>query len=74
MKNLIEEEKIDARHLSQEVLEEKRKIIVKLRNSGMKNKEVAKIVDLSPQTTSICYTKHNKYGLIALKSKKRSWY
>lgn len=64
-------EKIDARHLSPEVLEERRKLAIRLRLKGIKNKEVAKMVGLSPQTVSTHYTRYKKEGIGALKSAKR---
>lgn len=67
----MKKEKIDARHLSPEVLEEKRKTAVKLRDRGMKNTEVAEIVGLSPQTVSTHYAKYKKEGAKVLKSVKR---
>ncbi len=53
-------EKIDARKLSPRELEEKRKIVVKLRQKGMTNIEVAEIVGMSKQTTSSYYARYKR--------------
>ena len=55
-------EKIDARKLTPRELAEKRKIVIKLREKGMTNREVAKIVGISEQTTSIYYSRYKKEG------------
>jgi len=55
-------EKIDARKLTPRELSEKRKIVVKLREKGMSNREVAKIVGISEQTTSTYYSRYKKEG------------
>jgi len=62
-------EKIDARKLTPRELTEKRKIVIKLREKGMSNKEVAKIVGISPQTTSTYYSRYKKEGKNSLKVK-----
>ncbi len=62
-------EKIDARKLSPRELMEKRKIVIRLREKGMSNKEVAKIVGISPQTTSTYYSRYKKEGKDSLKVK-----
>jgi len=41
-------EKIDARKLTPREISEKRKIVVKLREKGISNNEVAQIVGISP--------------------------
>ncbi len=55
-------EKIDARKLSPRELSEKRKIAIKLREKGIPNKEVAKIVGISAQTISTYYSVYKKEG------------
>jgi transposase len=55
-------EKIDARKLTPRELSEKRKIVIKLREKGMPNIEIAKIVGMSPQTTSEYYSRYKKEG------------
>ncbi len=62
-------EKIDARKLSPRELMEKRKIVIKLREKGISNKEVAQIVGISPQTTSGYYSRYKKEGKASLKVK-----
>lgn len=62
-------EKIDARKLTPRELMEKRKIVIKLREKGIQNKEVAQIVGISPQTTSQYYSRYKKEGKSALKVK-----
>ena len=60
-------EKIDARKLTPREITEKRKIVVKLREKGMSNNEVAQIVGISPQTTSLYYSNYKSMEKIALK-------
>ena len=67
----MKNEKTDARKLSPEVLEEKRIMAIKLREKGIKNSEVSKIVGLSQQTISTHYNKYKKEGIGILKSVKR---
>ena len=55
-------EKIDARKLTPRELSEKRKIVIKLREKGISNKEVADIVGISPQTTSSYYAQYKREG------------
>jgi len=55
-------EKIDARKLTPRELSEKRKIVIKLRKKGISNKEVAQIVGISEQTTSLYYSRYKKEG------------
>ncbi len=62
-------EKIDARKLTPREISEKRKIVVKLREKGISNNEVAKIVGISPQTTSLYYSNYKKYGKDSFKVK-----
>ena len=62
-------EKIDARKLTPREIIEKRKIVVKLREKGMSNNEVAQIVGISPQTTSLYYSNYKKYGKDSFKVK-----
>ena len=62
-------EKIDARKLTPREITEKRKIVVKLREKGMSNNEVAQIVGISPQTTSLYYSNYKKYGKDSFKVK-----
>lgn len=62
-------EKIDARKLTPRELMEKRKIVIKLREKGIQNKEVAQIVGISAQTTSQYYSRYKKEGKGALKVK-----
>ncbi|WP_456389172.1 helix-turn-helix transcriptional regulator [Hydrogenimonas sp.] len=52
--------KIDARKLSPRELMEKRKIVIRLREKGVSNKEVAQIVGISAQTTSTYYSRYKK--------------
>lgn len=66
-----DELKIDARQLSKEAQEEKRKLAIRLRKKGMKNIDVAKIVGLTPQTVSTYYAKYKKEGIKALTSDNR---
>ena len=54
--------KIDARKLTPRELEEKRKIVIEMREKGMPHREVAKIVGISEQTTSIYYSRYKKEG------------
>jgi transposase len=56
------ETKIDARKLTPRELSEKRRIVIKLRQKGLSNKEVAEIVGISKQTTSTYYTRYKKEG------------
>jgi len=67
----MDNKKIDARRLSPEILEEKRIMAVKLREKGLKNSEVSKIVGLSQQTISTHYNRYKKEGIKALRSVKR---
>ena len=62
-------EKIDARKLTPREIAEKRKIVVKLREKGVSNNEVAEIVGISPQTTSLYYSNYKKYGKDSFKVK-----
>jgi len=62
-------EKIDARKLTPREVAEKRRIVVKLREKGMSNKEVAEIVGISYQTTSQYYSNYKKYGEASFKVK-----
>jgi transposase len=62
-------EKIDARKLTPRELSEKRKIAVRLREKGIPNKEVAKIVGISAQTISTYYTRYKKEGRKVFKVK-----
>lgn len=62
-------EKIDARKLTPREISEKRKIVIKLREKGISNNEVAKIVGISPQTTSLYYSNYKKYGKASFKVK-----
>jgi transposase len=62
-------EKIDARKLTPRELSEKRKIAISLREKGMPNKEVAKIVGISAQTISTYYTRYKKEGKKVFKVK-----
>jgi len=62
-------EKIDARKLTPREISEKRKIVVKLREKGISNNEVAQIVGISPQTTSLYYSNYKKHGKESFKVK-----
>jgi len=62
-------EKIDARKLTPREISEKRKIVVKLREKGISNNEVAQIVGISPQTTSLYYSNYKKYGKASFRVK-----
>lgn len=65
-------EKIDARKLTRNELAEKRKIAIKLREKGMSNKDVSKIVGISQQTISTYYCKYKKQGSKIFKVKQSS--
>jgi transposase len=64
-------EKIDARKLSAEVLQERRMMAIKLRKRGISNKEVAEIVGISATTVSQYWSRYQKEGSSGLKLKKR---
>lgn len=64
-------EKNDARKLSAKVLESRRIRAIRLRDKGMKNREVSKIVGLSVQTISTYYAKYRREGEDTLRSKER---
>ncbi len=55
----METEKIDARKISTQAQQEKRDIAMRLRDAGMKNIEVAKIVGVHHYTVSQWYSKLN---------------
>jgi len=55
-------EKIDARKLIPRELTQKRKIVIKPREKGITNREVATIVGISEQTTSTYYSRYKKEG------------
>jgi len=55
-------EKIDARTLTPREISRLRRLVIKLRKKGMENREVAKLVGLTPQTTSWYYTQYKKQG------------
>jgi transposase len=61
----------DARKLSQDAQYEKRKIIIKLRQKGMKNSEVAEIVGISAAHASVIWNKYKKAGKGAIAKKTR---
>ena len=63
--------KVDARKLSANVLEAKRKEAIKLRERGIKNSEVSKIVGISEQTISALYSKYKREDKKYCKLKKR---
>ena len=52
--------KIDARKIDTAAQQEKRNIAVKMREKGMRNNEVAKIVGVNPATVSQWYSKYKK--------------
>ncbi len=54
----MENKKIDARKLSTQTQQEKRNIAMKLRDKGMKNKEVANIIGVHRCTVSVWYSKY----------------
>jgi transposase len=54
----METEKIDARKISTQAQQEKRDIAMRLRDAGMKNIEVAKIVGVHHYTVSQWYSKY----------------
>lgn len=64
-------EKVDARTLSQEVLEERRRMAITLREKGMKNKEVAELVGISATTVSLYWGRYKAEGVKGLKLKRR---
>lgn len=55
-------EKIDGRKLTPRELSDRRKLVVKLREKGHSNKEVAELVGLPPQTTSSYYARYKREG------------
>jgi transposase len=63
-------EKIDGRKLTPKELSGLRKIVIKLRNKGMPNKEVAKIVGISASVCSTYYSLYKKEGNKVFKVKK----
>ena len=64
-------EKVDARTLSQEVLQERRNMAIKLRKKGMKNKEVAEIIGISATTVSLYWGKYKSEGSKGVELKRR---
>ncbi len=56
----METEKIDARKISTQAQQEKRDIAMRLRDAGMKNIEVAKIVGVHHCTVSQWYSKYQR--------------
>ena len=54
--------KIEGRKLTPTELSDRKKLVVKLREKGLSNKEVAKLVGLPPQTTSSYYAQYKKEG------------
>ena len=50
------------RKLTPTELSDRKKLVVKLREKGLSNKEVAKLVGLPPQTTSSYYAQYKKEG------------
>lgn len=64
-------EKIDARTLSQEVLQERRRMAIALREKGMKNKDVAELVGISATTVSLYWGKYKAQGAKGIKLKRR---
>ena len=70
MKKLKEnEEKIDARKVDRKTLQYLRNRAVRLRESGKKNIEVAKILGIAPETVSRWYKRYKIRGNSALKVK-----
>lgn len=63
--------KNDARRLAPEILDEKRKLAMKLRKRGMKFREIAEIVDVHLVTVQGWNKKYKDSGSKALKSKRR---
>jgi len=66
----METEKIDARKISTQAQQEKRDIAMRLRDAGMKNIEVAKIVGVHHCTVSQWYSKYQRDKSL-IKIKKR---
>lgn len=60
-------EKTDARKLSQEVQQELRKQIIRLREQGRSNREVAQIVGVSERHASMTWQRYQREGSAALK-------
>ncbi len=58
----MEIEKEDARRLSTDAQKEKRVLAMKLRDRGMKNSEVAKLVGVNPATVSVWRSRYLKDG------------
>jgi uncharacterized protein YjcR len=56
----METEKIDARKISTQAQQEKRDIAMRLRDAGMENIEVAKIVGVHHYTVSQWYSKYKR--------------
>ena len=65
-------EKIDGRKLTPKELSGLRKIVIKLRNKGMPNKEVAKIVGISATVCSTYYSLYKKEGNKVFKIRKEA--
>lgn len=71
--------KIDARKLSKKQLLKKRKLAIELRESGVANKEVSKIVGISAQTISLYYSRYKKdnstiFNIKDAGPKKKVWF
>jgi len=64
-------EKTDARRLNQDTQYEQRKQVIRLREKGMKNKEVAEIVGISRTYASTIYNRYRREGKGAIAKKKR---
>lgn len=64
-------EKSDGRRKSQEVQQELRRQVVRLREEGRSNREVAQIVEISKTYTSALYQLYKKNGPAAIKLGKR---
>jgi len=64
-------ERIDARRLPREVLQERRMMAIKLRKKGVSNKETAQMVGISATTVSQYWTRYQKEGSKGLELKKR---
>jgi len=64
-------EHTDARRLSQEVLQERRMMAIKLRKSGMRNQDVARMVGISATTVSQYWSKYKQEGMKGLQLKRR---
>ena len=64
-------EKTDVRRLKPEVQQELRKQAIRLRKTGMKQKQIAEILDVYPTTVSKWCRAYKKEGIKAIRAKKR---